>query len=154
MNASGQTNPFDAAGDPDRHLIWQRLMIADTEAFVAGDFSMIEDDFDAENFEGIRCFLSANPDDWKVVFPDLPSYREAWLAASQEWRGKPADEARREVLSRAMLRQIDITGDRALAHKQFIVACRQTLYRLHRRNGTWRIVGFLGFLPLTSNEPG
>jgi hypothetical protein len=147
-----QTNPFDAATDPDRHFIWQRLMIADTEAFVAGDFSMIENDFDAENFEGVRCFLSDNPDDWKVAFPDLASYRDAWLAASQEWSGKPADEARRQVLSRAVLNQIDIVGERALAHKQFIAAGRQTIYRLHRRGGTWKIVGFLGFLRLTSKR--
>jgi hypothetical protein len=123
-------------------------MIADTRAFAAGDFSLIEDDFDAGQFEGIRCFLSTNPDDWKVVFPDLASYRTAWLEASRGWSGRPPGEAERELLSRVKLEQIDVLGDRALAHKKFIVAGRQTLYRLHRRGGTWKIVGFLGFLPL------
>lgn len=142
------TNPFDQNQDPDRHFIWHRLMIADTDAFVAGDFSLVENDFDAENFEGIRCFHSVNPDEWKVVFPDLASYREAWLLASQEWRSKSANETSVEVLSRVVLRQIDVTADRALAHKQFIAAGRQTIYRLHKRETEWKIVGFLGYLPL------
>jgi hypothetical protein len=120
----------------------------DTGAFAAGDFSLIEVDFGAEAFEGIRCFNSSNPDDWKVVFPDLASYRASWLQASQEWRGRPRAEAVRELLSRVVLTQIEIRGERALAHKKFVRAGRQTLYRLHKQNGVWKIVGFIGFLPL------
>ena len=40
-------NPFDAQRDPDRHYIWQRLVAIDSDAFVLGDWSMIEGDFDA-----------------------------------------------------------------------------------------------------------
>ena len=40
------TNRFDLATEPDRHYIWQRLIVVDTDAFVAGDWSMIEGDFD------------------------------------------------------------------------------------------------------------
>jgi hypothetical protein len=61
-------NPFDAGSDPDRHFIWDRLVRADSEAFVGGDWGIIEDDFDAEAFEGIRCQQSANPDDWRIAF--------------------------------------------------------------------------------------
>src|SRR5207237_60767 len=75
-------NPFDPAADPDRHALWDRLVAADSEAFVRGDWSAIEGDFDAENFEGIRCFGSTNPDDWRVAFPTLASYRESWLESS------------------------------------------------------------------------
>src|SRR5207249_4487724 len=49
------TNPFDRDGDPDRHYIWQHLIALDSNAFVLGDWSMIEGDFDADDFEGIRC---------------------------------------------------------------------------------------------------
>jgi hypothetical protein len=137
-------NPFDAANDPDRHYIWDRLVVADSVAFVAGDFSMIENDFDLKNFEGIRCSESVNPDDWHVAFAKLEQYRERWLEASQQHRGESAET----IMSRCTLEQIEINGDRALAHKKFPHAKRQTIYRLHRIGGVWKIVGFLGFLSL------
>jgi ketosteroid isomerase-like protein len=66
---------------------------------------------------------------------------------------------REAVLRRTHLKQIDINGDRALAHKKFsgtinladgttISGSRQTIYRLHKQRGVWKIVGFLGQLPL------
>ena len=53
----------------------------------------------------------------------------------------------------------DIAGGRALCHKKFsgdlplgdgttLSGSRQTLYRLHKQRGVWRIVGFIGYLPL------
>ena len=75
------SNPFDATADAERHAIWERLVRADCEAFVAGDWSMIERDFDAGGFEGIRCNGSADPARWELAFPDLASYRASWLAA-------------------------------------------------------------------------
>jgi hypothetical protein len=154
-------NPFDASTDPDRHHIWNRLILADSQAFVASDWSRIENDFDSDCFEGIRCSSSSNPDDWKLFFPTLESYRDNWLRASREFLTKkflhhtPLDA----ILARCCLDTIDINGDRALAHKKFtgvvlladgsnLSGDRQTLYRLQRRNDRWKIVGFLGFLPL------
>jgi hypothetical protein len=154
-------NPFDLAADPDRHYIWQRLVAVDTEAFVAGDWSMIEEDFDADLFEGIRCGNSTNPDDWRIVFPELPDYRDAWLAASHEFLKKSfADVSHREaVYLRCRLTHIDFVGRCALAHKKFsgtltyadgtiLSGNRQTIYRLRNINQRWKVVGFLGFLPL------
>lgn len=154
-------NPFDRRTDSDRHHIWQRLVAADSEAFAIGDWGLVENDFDAEAFEGVRCFHSMNPDDWKIVFPDLASYRDSWLAASKEFRARKfATHSHLEALmARAHLQEIDVAGDRALAHKKFfgevrladgttLADRRQTLYRLHRQGGVWRIVGFLGQLPL------
>ena len=154
-------NPFDLQSDPDRHEIWQRLVIIDCEAFAAGDWSMIENDFDAEEFEGIRCFHSANPDDWKIVFPDLASYRDSWLTASAEFRAKQFAKLSHlnALLARTHLDAIDICADRALAHKKFFGEVllvdrsvlsdrRQTLFRRRRRDEKWKIVGFFGQLPL------
>ena len=106
---------------------------------------------------------SADPDDWKIVFPDLCSYRDSWPAASSEFRAKQfAMHSHLEaLLARTHLGEIDISGDRALAHKKFygdvhladgsqLADRRQTLFRLHRRNGMWKIVGFFGQLPLYS----
>ena len=156
-------NPFDAAGDPDRHAIWDRLMRADSEAFVAQDWRVIEDDFDGESFEGLRCQLSANPDDWRIAFADLKSYRDNWLAAAKEFASKKfASASPLEALYlRSHLKEIEINGARALAHKQFygdvlladgssLSGRRQTIYRLHKQESRWRIVGFLGYLPLPS----
>lgn len=154
-------NPFDAGSDPDRHFIWDRLVRADSEAFVGGDWGIIEDDFDAEAFEGIRCQQSANPDDWRIAFPDLASYRDNWLKAAKEFVTKqfvgltPLEA----LYVRSHLFVIEIAGHRALAHKQFygdvaladgssLSGRRQTIYRLHKRGDRWKIVGFLGYLPL------
>jgi hypothetical protein len=154
-------NPFDSQQDADRHEIWQRLVVADSEAFAVGDWSRIENDFDADTFEGVRCFHSSDPDNWKIVFPDLASYRDSWLAASVEFQAREfATLTHLEaLLSRSHLDVIDIQGNRALAHKKFfgevlladgttLVAQRQTLFRLHRRGGAWKVVGFFGQLPL------
>jgi hypothetical protein len=88
MTDDGMTNPFDAASDPDRHFIWQRIVAADCEAFVTTDWPMIEPDFDAEHFEGIRCFASMNPDDWHLVYDTVNGYRDAWLEYSKNFRAK------------------------------------------------------------------
>src|SRR5215212_4821580 len=80
-----EMNPFDLHAEPDRFQIWQRLVAVDCEAFATSNWSLIESDFDAETFEGIRCFHSTNPDDWKIIFPDLASYRDSWLRAAKEF---------------------------------------------------------------------
>jgi hypothetical protein len=162
MTAAHMTNPFDAAGDADRHSIWQILMARDSEAFVKADWSMIETDFDALNFEGIRCFNSANPDEWRIVFPRLSDYRDAWLLAAREFlKKKFADCSHLEaVYLRSRLDEIEINGEIALAYKKFsgelkyeddttLSGSRQTLYRLRKRDGRWKIVGFLGYLPFS-----
>jgi hypothetical protein len=154
-------NPFNRQTDPDRCEIWQRLVAADCEAFAIGDWSHIESDFDAASFEGVRCFHSTNPDDWKIAFPNLASYRDSWLVASQEFRAKQFANVTHldALLARSHLKEIDIRSDRALAHKKFfgkvlladgsyLADRRQTLYRLQRRGNGWRIVGFFGQLPL------
>jgi hypothetical protein len=154
-------NPFDRDKEPDRHYIWQRLVLADCEAFATGDWAAIERDFDSDAFEGIRCSLSLNPDDWTVAFPDLTSYRDSWLRASTEFRAKKfATGSHLEaLLARTHLDEIDIVGERAIAHKKFfgeveladgskLADRRQTLFRLRRHGGVWKIVGFFGQLPL------
>ena len=154
-------NPFSRENDRDRHEIWQRLVLADCEAFAASNWSIIEVDFDADTFEGVRCSHSTNPDNWTISFPDLASYRDSWLAASMEFRAKKfAGLSHLEaLLVRTHLNEIEINGDWAMAHKKFygevpladgslLADRRQTLFRLHHKNGGWKIVGFFGQLPL------
>jgi hypothetical protein len=154
-------NPFDCQSEPDRHVIWQRLIAADCDAFARGDWSAVATDFDADAFEGVRCSFSTNPDDWKIIFATLEDYRISWVAASEEFRAKRfANLTHREaLLARTHLELIDVAGDRALAHKKFygdvlmkdgsyLADRRQTLFRLRKRAGEWKIVGFFGQLPL------
>jgi hypothetical protein len=158
-------NPFDPANDPERQAIWEHLVRVDSEAFIAGDWSMIESDFDAKSFEGIRCNNSADPDRWEISFATLEGYRDSWLEASRQFRARqfaPGITARDAIFARTHLERIDIARDRALCHKKFfgdvplvggslLTGRRQTLYRLHRREDSpwgWKIVGFLGQLPL------
>jgi hypothetical protein len=159
-------NPFDARSEPDRYQIWQRLVAADCEAFANGNWSLIASDFDSESFEGVRCIHSTNPDDWKIAFPDLASYRDSWLTAAKEFRERKfATVSHLEaLLIRTHLDEIDICGDRAVAHKKFrgevpyddgsiLADRRQTLFRLRRCSGVWKIVGFFGQLPLDPELP-
>ncbi len=154
-------NPFDVATDAQRHHIWQRLIAVDSDAFAVGDWDMIAGDFDADHFEGIRCANSTDPADWEIAFPDLASYRDSWIAAARDFARKQfvGLTNRQAIYARTRLTRIDLAADRALCHKTFsgelalagggvLGGSRQTLYRLHRIGGIWKIVGFLGFLPL------
>jgi hypothetical protein len=154
-------NPFGPAADPDRHALWDRLVRADCEAFAAGDWAAVEGDFDADNFEGIRCGDSADPVHWRIAFPTLASYRDSWLEAARQFLARQfvGLTHRQAVFARTHLTRIDVAGDRALCHKQFfgdlpladgarLTGRRQTLFRAHRRGGGWKVVGFLGQLPL------
>jgi hypothetical protein len=161
MSNDFETNPFDRDTNPDRHYIWERLIRADTEAFVTANWSMIESDFDANRFEGIRCNHSNDPDDWSIVFPRLEDYRDSWLTASKDFLAKKFLDLThaQAIYRRCRLDRIDLLGDRALVHKKFsgevpladgstLSGSRQTLYRLHRIGGQWKIVGFLGQMRL------
>jgi len=153
-------NPFDPAADPDRHYIWERLVAADSEAFIRGDWTAIEADFDAESFEGIRCGGSADPEQWRLAFSTLESYRLSWLESSRMFLARQfvGLSHRQAIYARTHLNEIDVRDDRALCRKKFYGELpleggavlgdrRQTLYRVHRRGGVWKIVGFLGQLP-------
>ena len=166
MEIRNSLNPFHAITDRERYVIWERLVRVDSEAFVAGDWSMIEGDFDRDHFEGLRCGNSADPKNWHVAFADVDAYRDSWLDASRQFRAKKFANGvthRQAIFARTHLTQIELAGGRALCHKQFHGevkladgsslggGSRQTLFRLHRQKDSswgWRIVGFLGQLPL------
>lgn len=155
-------NPFPES-DADRRQIWHRLIVADSEAFAAGDWTKIENDFSAVHFEGLRAMNSTNPENWQIVFPSLESYQASWLQASEEFRKRQFinGSALDALYARCSMERIVINKDRAIAVKKFTgeVECanapkisgdRQTVYRLHRIAAQWKIVGFLGFLPLSA----
>jgi hypothetical protein len=150
-------NPFPS--DADRAEIWTMLVERDIAAFVAADWRMVADDFIAEQFLGIDGRGSDNPDSWRVGFPTLAAYRDEWLRQAAESAKVAYAEDREAAIHRATtLRDIEIEGDVALAHKKFDgsiakadggrdVLNWQTLYYCRKQNGRWKLTGFTAYLP-------
>jgi hypothetical protein len=151
-------NPFPE-GDPDRHAIWTMLVMRDIDAFLAADWSMVEDDFEGIGFIGIHAYKSENPDTWRIAFPTLEAYRDEWLRQAAASAKVQYAEPLRDALFRATnLRDIGVAGDVAMAHKKFDGTILrsdggrdtlnwQTLYFCRRRNGRWKLTGFVGYMP-------
>jgi hypothetical protein len=151
------TNPFP--NDPDRSAIWTMLVPRDIAAFVAADWSMVEDDFVAGDFLGINGNQTGNPDGWTISYPSLEHYRDEWLRQAREGQAVEYAEDQEAGIHRATsLTEIEITGDRAVAHKKFDGEIRladggvdrlnwQTLYFCRKVDGAWKLTGFVGYLP-------
>jgi hypothetical protein len=156
-------NPFPS--DPDRGAIWTMLVERDIAAFVAADWRMVEGDFVREGFLGINAAGSDNPDSWRVGFPTLTAYRDEWLRQAAESAAVEYAEDLLTAIHRATtLRDIEISGDIAAVHKKFDgtiakadgskdVLNWQTLYFCRKVAGTWKLTGFIGYLPFPMGTP-
>ncbi|KEO53726.1 hypothetical protein [Thalassospira permensis] len=159
MSSRNIQSPFPA-DDADRNQIWEMLVPRDIAAFVAADWSMVQDDFKADGFYAIDACKSDDPDDWKMMFPDLSAYRDEWLRqaiVAQEI--DYAEDLFDGVFRATDLSKIDITGNRALVRKHFNGTIKKTdgstdrlLWKTHyycekQIDGKWLITGFTGYLP-------
>lgn len=162
MNGSDRQTVFEnifPTSDPDRREIWDILVRRDIEAFADNDWARHETDFLSDTFFGIDAGGSANPDDWRACFGFLAQYAVRWRAfAAASFTKLPRAEITRQHLAATTLRDIELNGDLAIAHKKFdgIVAYPdgtkdrldwQTIYICRRARGRWWIAGFIGFLP-------
>lgn len=150
-------NPF--TNDADRSAIWTMLVPRDIKAFVAADWSMVEDDFLAEDFMGINGNRQDNPDGWTISFPTLADYRDEWIRQAREGQSVAYAEDQEAGIHRATsLTEIEITGERAVAHKKFDGEIKladggverlnwQTLYLCRKVEAQWKLTGFVGYLP-------
>lgn len=157
-------NPFHH--DPDRQAIWEMLVERDIRAFVHADWSQVADDFIAEDFCGVDAKKHPNPDYWELKYPDLPAYRDEWMRQAQDFQQTSWQEDPEAAIYRAtQLRDIDIQGRRAVAHKKFDGAIHaasgqrielhwQTLYSCRQVHGQWKITGFTGYLPYGTSALG
>jgi hypothetical protein len=151
------TNPFP--NDADRGAIWTMLVERDIDAFVKADWSMVDGDFVREGFLGIGGGKSDNPDSWRVAYPTLEDYRDDWLSQAHAAQQVNYGEDQRTGIFRCTtLRDIDINGDIAVAHKKFDgdialadgskeVMNWQTLYFCRKVGGVWKLTGFVGYIP-------
>jgi len=152
------TNPFPPE-DRDRYEIWEKVVRVDIDAFLAEDWSMCQKDFVDTYFMGIDAQYSDNPDSWKLSYPTLDTYRDDWLRQARAFAAASYAEDTREALFRATtLIDIEIVSDTALLHKKFDGSIRktdgetvpilwQTLYKMKRIEGRWKICGFVGYMP-------
>ncbi|KKB08384.1 hypothetical protein [Devosia chinhatensis] len=157
-------DPF--ADDPDRSAIWTMLVPRDIRAYVNADWSMVEDDFVADDFLGLHGNKTANPDGWTISFPTLAHYREEWLRQAHEGRAVAyAEDVEAGIHRATRLTEIEISGDRAVAHKKFDGEIKladggvdrlnwQTLYFCRKVEGRWKLTGFVGYLPYPMGTPG
>jgi hypothetical protein len=156
--SEGQTNPFTDM-DPDRAEIWEMLVTRDIDAFVAADWSKVAGDFDVPAFFGIDGARNPSPDNWKLGFPDLETYKTEWLRQAEEFsKTEFVGDARAAIFAATNLTDIELNGDRAIARKKFDGSIRkadgsedrllwQTLYFCTRKEGRWKICSFIGYLP-------
>lgn len=161
---STRRNPFDENRDPERATLWAMLVARDAEAFAAGDWGPVAEDFWAERFEGISANGSADPAAWSLTYPTLDSYRRDWLRMADEFLRTPLADCEHLNLLYAMttLDRFEFDGDRLLVWKRFraeaalegggeLSIAMQSIFRLHRDGDRWRIVGFIGYLPLEAD---
>ncbi|OWW04538.1 hypothetical protein ATY81_00650 [Rhizobium sp. R72] len=151
-------NPFPAS-DVARHAIWEMLVPRDIDAFLAADWSMVEDDFVDEGFIGIDGRKQANPDRWCLAFPTLSAYRDEWLRQARDFATQSfLEDTRAAIFITTTLEDIEIEADMALVRKKFDgglakadgtrdVMLWQTLYYCRLHEGRWKICGFTGYLP-------
>ena len=152
------TNPFSAS-DPARRAIWEMLVPRDIGAFLAADWSQVENDFIEEGFIGIDARRRADPDAWRLSFPTLGAYRDEWLRQAREFAGQSfAEDPRAAIFATTTLEDIEIAGETALARKKFDGSLRradgsvdrllwQSVYYCRWHGGRWKISGFTGYLP-------
>jgi hypothetical protein len=155
-------NPYST--DADRCELWEVLIARDSDAFAASDWSVCDDDFAHDRFEGITANGSFNPIDWALRYPTVESYRDDWLQMAERYLRVPlAATSHRELLYRMQsFAKVEIAEGRAIVWKQFWAdeplangeryrISAQSVYRLHQVDGKWKIVGFVGYLPMESS---
>lgn len=157
MEKTQYKNPFPVG--TDRHEIWQMLVERDIIAFCKQDWSMVQEDFIEESFMGVDGRAKDNPDAWTLNFSTIEDYKIEWLKQAKEFNDKEwAENYELAFYNATNLRDIDVQGDMAVAHKKFdgqveerdgnVVRLNwQTLYRCQKKNGSWKIQGFTGYLP-------
>lgn len=157
MKSQDYTNPFQE--NSDRGQIWEMLVKKDIIAFINQDWDMVKDDFLEDEFMGIDGSGKVNPDSWTLSFSKLESYKNLWLEQAQDFVNTSwAEDAEQALYDATNLRDIEVSGDIAVAHKKFDghilksdgskqLLKWQTLYRCRKVDGKWRIQGFLGYLP-------
>ena len=156
-------NPFPP-NDPDRRYLWDMLVTRDIKAFVSQDWDMVKNDFVSEGFMGIDAGKQHDVDKWELKYPNLEAYKKEWLSQAKDFSEMELIDDKEDAFHRITeLRDIEIREDVALLHKKFsgpfnikdgaeIPTDWRTLYRCRKVDGTWKIIGFTGYMPLNQGK--
>ena len=136
------------------------LVLRDSRAYAAQDWKQVAGDFLAEQFFAVNAFRNADPSSWMPAYATLDDYRDDWLKqAAETAQAVDMDSFVESILGIVDMKQIDINGQIAIAHKKFdghlqrkdggeaIHLNWQTLYQCRQVDGAWKIAGFVGYLP-------
>jgi hypothetical protein len=152
-------NPFDSRNS-DQSDIWEMLVRRDINAFVTGNWNLIESDFLPDKFYGLNAQFSSEPQMWKLDFPLLVDYKKSWIKQSYESsKKKYADSLEAGIHKATKIEKIEINSGKAAVWKQFNGRLKvldgedevlqwQTIYFCEIVQGQWKIIGFVGYLPL------
>lgn len=156
--AAPVTNPY--AQDSKQHPIWEMCVRRDLDGFLAANWTICEGDFISEGFMGWDGCHSANPLEWLATYPNLESYKIAWLKGALDFKKNniPSD-IREQLYALVSLVRIELGEESGLVHKKFSGQIKfkdksmqsfnwQSIFLLRKTNGTWRQAGFIGYLPL------
>jgi hypothetical protein len=157
------SNPYRPASDADRYEFWEMLVARDSRSFADANWSLCDGDFAHDRFEGLSAHGSFDPLKWTLRYPTVESYRDDWLQMARQFLNLQFQNVSHYDLLMRMQKfaKSEIAGDRAIVWKQFRAdeplhdgetyrIAAQSVYRLHRVAGRWKIVGFVGYLPLDS----
>jgi hypothetical protein len=113
VDVSGEATPRDV------EQIVRLLYEQDTEAFSRGDWSAVEEDFDAGAFVGYEGGGSEG-EPWRIGYPTLEDYQDSWLEQSSESRRLlEPDELCAQALAASRIAGIEVRGRHALVRKEF-----------------------------------
>lgn len=152
-------NPFKGINS-DQAVIWEMLVYRDIKAFVNGDWNQIENDFLSHKFYGINALFSLDPQIWKLDFPLLADYKKSWLDQAHESKRKTYAESLETGIHRVTkLDKFEIKSGKAAIWKKFNGTLKlsdgqdevlqwQTIYFCEFFKESWKIAGFIGYLPL------
>src|SRR5258705_385033 len=110
-------NPFN---DADRQALWEICVQRDIEAFLAQDWRICAEDFTSTGFVGLDARFTSDPVAWRLTFPTLESYRQAWEQQSRDFFAEgPTEGCRAAIYATLRLDPIILEKDDALIYKKF-----------------------------------
>ena len=152
-------NPFQNVSDHHAQ-IWEILMQRDIFAFTRSDWDIVKDDFEKDKFFGTHANFSDDPLKWTLAFPSLKDYRESWLCQAHESAKKSYCGSLEERLHHiTSIGPIKLVRDKAIIWKKFDGLIKtnigetdvlrwQTIYFCQLIRSRWKIISFIGYLPL------
>jgi hypothetical protein len=153
-------NPY--APGSEQHAVFETAVVRDVEAFVAGDWARVADDFIDEGFFGLDGRGTSDPASWRLSYPTLAAYRERWLTQSAAFRARRYRvDPVQAMLALLEVPLLELDGDSGLLLKRFdgtieaedgelVTLRRESLFVLRRVGGVFRVAGFVGYLPLST----